>query len=194
MDERAEQQAWWQNYARTMEVAKIILEKLDRNSDTRPTRNGPVISVVDVFNAEKEVIEQVVDLAYCHGVTAMLVRMDRTGQIRFEIQHTLENTCSHCKRTDNRLHDDGICFACRNPNFEPGDQPANEPVSQDFDPILRDAFLEDLRDGADYDGIKDAPFAPSTRAALEDAHKTFLQEKQDAEYHRRANNGGVLGG
>lgn len=100
-----------------------IAEDLRKQSDTKPTTEENRLTVKDLKSVQPEVMEHLTRLALMHGVPAFTVLLDKGGSLTFSAMAVVDGMCVVCSQSGVKRHDDGVCYDCRDPMYDAGDQP-----------------------------------------------------------------------
>lgn len=104
------------------ERVAAMAAQIDKTSDMSPVAVGTKITFEKLGGVQPEVLDWVTRAALSNGITRFEVAFKESGSIEITATTDSDNLCFICGGTATERHDDGVCFLCRDPNLEPGEQ------------------------------------------------------------------------
>lgn len=161
------------NPARIKTAVDAIAFDLDKESDMDPEAGAKTVTVRGAKSVQPEVVGQLTRLAVRHGVPIFMIVLGSKGEVQFTVLSTMEKMCQICTKGATKLHNDGVCYDCRDPNVNPEawvSFPEHylklSPVKEEEESELTRALYYDIKDGANVAHLASSLQLPASREAL----------------------------
>lgn len=172
------------NPDRIKRAVDLIASQLAAESDIPSVEVGTkTVTVRQMRGVQDEVVSHLTRLSIKNGVPIFMIVMGENGCVQYTPMSTLDKMCVVCTKGVTKLHDDGVCFDCRDPLVEPGEQVkwgsyterlGTRPVVEEKDDTassfendeLARAFYYDIKEGAKVGFLIEKLIQVSSKASL----------------------------